>query len=398
MKHCIYILSLFLCSCASIENSMTKGEYVINLDSIQKEKTLEFTSLYNSKKLTILVLDTVQNALLGSIDKIGITNQCILVLDKDTGQKLLAFDKQGKFLRQIGKIGQGPGEYSRISDFTYSQKENSIFILDYYLQKIHVYNLSTGKFIRSFPAHSNSYFIHYFNGSIYADNPTKRGAKKTESLLSQISANDGGNINSFISPQIWNSGWDKRLANTGGPFLTFNQQGVRYSHYFANTIFKGENDEIIPFLTFESKDWMKEKDWEGLDPDNDDRSFFRKLIQIKKYYDIHDYMEWNNKIFCTFSKGLESHYVYADLEHNKKLHSMSLFENILFNNVNFEYIRLRLGAVTETGAYYYLIPEQLNEFLQYSDKLSPLGKMQVKQLLGKNDNFNGAIFYYEFKE
>lgn len=376
---------------------MTRSEFVINMDSIQKEKTLEFSSLYNAKKLSVLVLDTVKSALLGTIDKIGICDKCILILDKNIGKKLLAFDKQGKFLRQIGKMGQGPGEYSRISDFTYSQEENRVYVLDYYLQKIHVYDLSTGEFIRSFPAHSNSYFIHYYNGSIYADNPTKRGGKKTQSLLTQISANDGGDINSFISPQMWNFGWDKRLANTGGPFLTFNKQGVRYSHYFANTIFKDENDEIIPFLTFESKDWMEEKDWKGLDPDSDPSSF-NKLIQAKKYYDIHDYMEWNNRIFCTLSKGLESHYVYADLRHDKKIHSLSLSEDILFNHINFEYIRLRLGAVTETGVYYYLIPEQLNEFLQYSKELSSLGKKQVKQLLGRNDNFNGTIFYYEFKK
>lgn len=60
---------------------------------------------------------------------------------------LYQFDLNGKFIRTIGRRGQGPGEYNWISQVDVNERTNHIFLLNT-SAKINIYDLETGKFIR----------------------------------------------------------------------------------------------------------------------------------------------------------------------------------------------------------------------------------------------------------
>lgn len=51
------------------------------------------------------------------------------------------FDRKGKFLTNIGSIGQGPGEYTLIYDAQLDEKNNRIYLLPWQSNKILVYDL-----------------------------------------------------------------------------------------------------------------------------------------------------------------------------------------------------------------------------------------------------------------
>ncbi|SNS59982.1 6-bladed beta-propeller protein [Belliella buryatensis] len=55
---------------------------------------------------------------------------------------LSKFDKSGKFISEIGKIGQGPEEYSEITSFTINKEKKLIYIYDQWLSKLLVFNLN----------------------------------------------------------------------------------------------------------------------------------------------------------------------------------------------------------------------------------------------------------------
>ena len=89
----------------------------------------------------IVRLETAKNCLLGRILKFSLLNDTIYV--KDKYQSLMMFAPDGKFVRKISNIGQGPGEYSELTDFFVDDK---IYILDNMRSKLSVFS-KTGEFL-----------------------------------------------------------------------------------------------------------------------------------------------------------------------------------------------------------------------------------------------------------
>lgn len=75
-------------------------------------------------------------------ERVLILENYIVFLDGHKRQVLL-FDNKGKFIRQIGRRGQGPGEYTQIRDITADEKNKRIYVAD---QKIICYDFD-GNFI-----------------------------------------------------------------------------------------------------------------------------------------------------------------------------------------------------------------------------------------------------------
>lgn len=81
---------------------------------------------------------------------------------------VLVFERNGKFIRQIGSKGRGPGEYRYGLDFTVDKKNETIYIND--LSYIKVYN-KEGQFLRSFSLKQHGDMINcikFFNSKLFA--------------------------------------------------------------------------------------------------------------------------------------------------------------------------------------------------------------------------------------
>lgn len=64
--------------------------------------------------MIFIPLETNEYSLLGGISQIQKIGDKLLLVDTDKAQKILVFDMQGKYLYNIGKKGEGPGEYTSI--------------------------------------------------------------------------------------------------------------------------------------------------------------------------------------------------------------------------------------------------------------------------------------------
>ena len=71
------------------------------------------------------------------------------ILINQLGENLYSFDRKGKFLHQIGRKGQGPGEYLVLSGYFVDTDKPSIYIQNL-SRNILEYDFN-GKYIRSFP-------------------------------------------------------------------------------------------------------------------------------------------------------------------------------------------------------------------------------------------------------
>lgn len=131
------ILLLLLFSCTSRDKSKIEEIYRIELDDVQ-ETTLTYSDIIDIQEW--IVLDSLNECTIGDVAKIEEFNKEYYVLDKTIQKCVLVFDEHGKYLRRIGRIGQGPGEYAQIYDFTVNRRIGCVAVLSG-LSKVYVYDL-----------------------------------------------------------------------------------------------------------------------------------------------------------------------------------------------------------------------------------------------------------------
>ena len=132
-------LMLGLLTVPGEENSNLAKEngYVINLDRAEKLEKMTYSSLFS--KAGIIVLEDTDESLLGKVDKLEVCDNNLYVLEK--GRGLFLFNKQGKFIKMIGRQGKGPGEYIDPDDISIDRENKKIYVLDSQTQNVLVMEL-----------------------------------------------------------------------------------------------------------------------------------------------------------------------------------------------------------------------------------------------------------------
>ena len=127
------------------------GDYpVIDIiHSVEQYKRVFCSDYFLS--IELIPLETNDECLIDNWDFTSMAH--IILLNDDfiffnSKRNLYTFDYTGKFLHQIGEIGQGPRDFLRLYDFFLNKDEPTIFISD--VHKVLEYDFH-GNFIHSFP-------------------------------------------------------------------------------------------------------------------------------------------------------------------------------------------------------------------------------------------------------
>lgn len=129
-----FILSIGFVSCKQIPSPLSV-EYTILVDSLSE-------TLPPVKNILYIPLETSETSLIRNIDKI-ITKDSIFYIFDNMSKKIFLFNQEGKFLRNIDKVGQGPGEYTSPSDMEVDNDGN-VYVSDFPAKRIIKYNLGNG--------------------------------------------------------------------------------------------------------------------------------------------------------------------------------------------------------------------------------------------------------------
>lgn len=104
-----------------------------------------FDDIFKKTGTVTLKPDTAH--LIGGVScMIRLSNGNIVVAD-NLGNQLLLFDNKGSFIKQIGRMGKGPGEYLQMSDILHDKNDN-ILLFSNNLQRVIEYK-SDGSYINS---------------------------------------------------------------------------------------------------------------------------------------------------------------------------------------------------------------------------------------------------------
>lgn len=110
--------------------------HIIDINHAEWPKYISLRDIVDS--INVVRLETPAGYEIGKIDKVTLVNDTIFILDRRKSHKLFMFSNTGDFIRCVGSIGQGPGEYAEPTDFDVCG--DTIYILDQYKSKIHKFD------------------------------------------------------------------------------------------------------------------------------------------------------------------------------------------------------------------------------------------------------------------
>jgi len=121
-----FTLSLVFSSCQTADKQQTCLVTLDIISALKNEKEFRLSEMVDS--LEYIKLETGTECLVSNASKV-IGKKYILLLNSQPPQVLL-FDHSGKFIRPIGKIGKGPGEYTYPESADLSPDEDRVIVSD----------------------------------------------------------------------------------------------------------------------------------------------------------------------------------------------------------------------------------------------------------------------------
>lgn len=215
--------------------------YIIDLEkNLHNIKSIPLTQI--GKEIEYIALETKPNCLLQKVNRIEFSSNYIFVCDY---QKLLQFDRTGKFIRQVGAIGRGPGEYISIPNFSIDENKKRIYILGWGINKILVFDFN-GKYLRSFSQSFDSFqFLinEQNNFAFYIPN----GPQSIDSENSLIILDSAGNTLSKLKNYHRHTG--KGLVVLNIPMFYF-KNNIRLLEPGVDTLKNLKNDILEAYAIF----------------------------------------------------------------------------------------------------------------------------------------------------
>ena len=252
-----FVISLLAVLCISCQSKSTEIP-VIDIDNPTGAVDLNISDLLNN--ITIVPLETNDDLLLSTAGgtSFTVTNRYILV---STREKLLQFDRKGKYIRTLAIRGNGPNEFSYIYTRLVDEKLNRLYYVDARGNNIPVtcIDLSTGKFLEfpnpDLPAQSIQAIDA--EGNIYGYS----SASRTISMMSNMLVSSGVSQKASDTP-------DSLLAYKYNPIDNIITHFHGYHSYLSDdrsrTMF--QTGDHVSFLFFPYSDTLFHIDGNKMKP------------------------------------------------------------------------------------------------------------------------------------
>ncbi len=139
----IFILILTSCNSGRSKKDRSAGlPYLVEVEkNLSNPRSIPLRSI--GERLEYIPLETNPESMLARAINIAMTDSYIFVSD---GEKIVEFNKEGKYIRNISSQGRGPGQYLNLCDFCVSESKPFIFILDEKALLVYDFN---GNFVES---------------------------------------------------------------------------------------------------------------------------------------------------------------------------------------------------------------------------------------------------------
>lgn len=238
----MFIIVNFLFLSCNFERKPVQKEplFNINIRQIidQNQKGQEFFLSDLGSSIRYVPLESHPACFLNFIHKVQIYQGNIFVSDR---KGVFQFDSSGRFVREIGRIGRGPGEHTGRIRFAINPYRKEVYIYSFPTKMINVYQILTGEFLYSF---SFDYYVSdfYFNDRNQIVFFTEEGTRYD--LNFSFSENEAYLVeNEILIDSILNPLRFEKMSNIAGHVLLYqNKNNAFYSFNYSDTLFQLDQD------------------------------------------------------------------------------------------------------------------------------------------------------------
>ena len=351
------------------------------------------------KRVKTIILETNKDVRIGEVNSIQVYGDEIYISDIVKSKGIFVFNKEGRYLRRIGKARQAPGEYTEPSDFTIDKKNKLLYVLDAPMQNIVKYNLETGVYLSNFKVPDGAgscLHIQCVGDKLYTD-AFIEGKKKDAFLIQEIDVTTGQRAKKWLPASVYNcSVSDNSKRFFGNVFYDKMQDAPKFVQLYMDTVMTFNEQGVIPYLAVKSKYFVKESDLESRYDQERIRETGHNETYMPKVRNVIQFITYKNLIYFRASElnsGFELIYNSATGE-SAILYGKDTF---IYDVKDHYWITLpRFYTSSDDGMYGVIHPQDMPQFLKFA-KEGKLAKNLDKrdQLMKLDTNTNPIIFVYE---
>lgn len=264
-----FSILLYLCFIISITNDIFSQQIpVLNLSSaIEQPDNITLSDFVES--ITYIPLVTTYDVLIDKYPRIFVTKDYINTV---TTNKCLLFNrKDGSFIREIGRLGRGPGEYQSTRGFFNDVLPAYYFtgwngnLVKYTMDGVHRENVKIPGYENNFVSPSVPMNYSFINDSIIVCDFLIALGTESKSLM--IFSEKGNVLKIIPNHNILKTKQNFVLTTGESSFYRFNNI-LFFQNMYNDTVFQVAVDRITPYFVlnrgkhsppFESKWWTFEK-------------------------------------------------------------------------------------------------------------------------------------------
>lgn len=395
---CLLFISIGSCTTSTRKDVSYDSDIIeLNLDEVKMEDSILASSIFASVKP--ILLETTEESMIGEIDGIQVIDSLIFILDKNIAKSLFIFNKDGSFIRKLGKLGNGPGEYLDISDFTIDKANEKIYTLDPGSEKINVYDLRNGRFIKQLPfKDENASYTHiqYEENRLYVDAFFYK-RMNSGPILYVLDAENGTILSKWLDIATHNCGWNESITKDESFFFCKNIGTPKYCQYFMDTIMTVNSGTVKPYLVVKSKEWVTKDIIPPFSSDEPMSEVFFKINERPVSMDIHNYVESEKYIFFKFTNQNKIVNLIYDKKDKRVRYTKRLLDDLLLNKAGWFG---KAACCDEQGVYSNIPMAVMPSFAIYlKEQSSNIKSDDIRNIADYlNPESNPLILYYKFKK
>jgi hypothetical protein len=216
--------------------------FEIKYEELLKQKTtIKLSEL--ATKVEYIQLETSENCLIDNTAKYYFSDNFVFVRNRD---HILKFSSDGKFIKQIGTPGRGPGEITSIHTTSIIPEKKWIVLYDYVVHKLRYYNFD-GNLLKTVNIDPFQYVKVLKNTNYIAINQVNSviSEKYTHLLIDE----SGKTFSAVKNSETWKSPNSNGVLTIGSPtFEPFYEYGNKYylKSLYNDTVYVISNNKIVP--------------------------------------------------------------------------------------------------------------------------------------------------------
>lgn len=309
-----------------------------NVEYIDMDNAIAKDSVFYSDYLTapkVIPLGGSADCIIREIYRMDIFDSIIYILDTKSC-RLMTFDMEGHYLRDIGKRGNGNGEYISLSDFSIDHKNHSVYLWDEGKGNALKYDLISGMFISKIHhglTDRQSYDMVYVNDRLFV-NQTSATTSDTNNMIKEIDLSTGKSVKTHMDANKYNIGWNLPLRNKGIGFSARSSSNPKIVNMFADTIMAIGEDGLTPAYCLQSDGFVDMDDVRAIIKKYHQDGFFDmgSLDMTGKIYGISNFLELGDIIHLNFFKGGMRYALLYDTSTKKTIITKAFGDDFILND------------------------------------------------------------------